>query len=130
VGVESWTILAEVIEEGGDDAWLDSLAVSLAGQLHEYGVEARRPPRTTPERAKGSTVAVATLVISLAGSPVLATLAGVLVEWVRRARGRRLRLTAGNATFEISSATTEQQEQALSSFLKAYLPANDRTGGQ
>ncbi len=96
------TISVTVVDNdaGAVDRLTRSLRTELLGLdvdevelIHSGGV---------PEGAKADAATVTSLVVALAGSPVLVQLGRVLRDWVNRANGRKLVVRDGKRSIEIT----------------------------
>jgi hypothetical protein len=71
-----------------------------------------------PEGAKGDSIAVGTLIMTLANSAVLAAACQVIRAWVIRGQARHATISYGeNRTLDITGATTAQQQELIDAFL-------------
>ncbi|MBV9315318.1 MAG: hypothetical protein JO100_16660 [Pseudonocardia sp.] len=119
---------AEVAEDGADEAWLGSIGSQLMRELRDHDVSVTRSETSAPPRAKSAAVeSVSTLMIAAASSPVATVIANVLMNWLLRGRERKVRLTIGESSIEMSSSTVQQQQMIVSSWLEAHLQDRDTT---
>ncbi|UOZ08319.1 hypothetical protein [Amycolatopsis sp. WQ 127309] len=112
-----------------DPAERDRLHRQLRAELLALDVTAADFASATepPPGAKGDASAITAIVVSLAGSPVLIQLVGLLRDWVRRGTDRTIRIVDGDRALEITSATARDNREAIEGFfaLDEGKPAKD-----
>jgi hypothetical protein len=103
-------------EDGADAGRLERLTAALRLELLELGVEEARLAREgrAPEGTKaGSTMWLGTLLVTLAGSPVLAAMVGVIAEWVKRDGARSATLRCGEHTLTLTGLSRDEQHRVV-----------------
>jgi Ca2+-binding RTX toxin-like protein len=113
-----------------------TVAVTIHGQTGEADADARQlrtellqldvdrvdlaAGADAPDGAKGvDTGTVSTLVVALAGSPVLVQLVGVLQDWVGRARHRTITVVDGDRKLQLTGGSTADSTRAIEEFFRA-----------
>jgi len=123
VSAAAVTVCVEISENGADDLRLDGLARSLLAELAGRDLAVERATEAGPQGAKsGVNLTLATLVVTCAGSPVIAQMLGVLRDWLRRREDRRITLTVNRSTFELSSTSASQEYIVVREWLEAQRP--------
>lgn len=113
------------IAEGPDaDAErLAQLTSSLRSQLLELDVDniGRGTDGPVPPGAKGLPGGeLGTLLVSLSDSAVLVALVGVLRSWLGRNKNRRVAISLGEDTLEVTNASAEEQAKLIESWLSSH----------
>jgi hypothetical protein len=103
---------------------LDAETRKLRKALLELDVEdVRLPEAVAPEGAKGTGTDIGSMVVSLGGSAVLASLVTgvcqVLRAWVTRDKDRRVVIEVGAHKLELTGGNAEQQARAIEAFKQA-----------
>jgi hypothetical protein len=104
-------LLVEIAEHGADPARLDELSRRLLRDLRDLGLDAARPTAPPPAGAKSaSAVAVASLLVGLAGRPALVALVNGLFGWLGPRRGN-VKISCGDRSIELSAATPAEGQR-------------------
>ncbi|TDB92491.1 hypothetical protein [Actinomadura sp. 7K534] len=104
-------VLVEIAESGADAARLDLLGRRLLRDLRDLGLDAERPAVQPPPGAKsGTSVAVASLLVGLAGTPALVALVNGLFGWLGPRRGN-VKISCGDRSIELSAATPAEGQR-------------------
>jgi hypothetical protein len=104
---EVFTISLTVVDD--DPEQIDDLTRQLAQELRATEadrVELIHAP--VPEGARSSAGTVASIVVAVASSPVLVSLAGVLREWVSRRNKRRMVIRDGDRSIEVTGYDVQE----------------------
>jgi hypothetical protein len=105
-------------EEGADSV------LRLRDELLELDVEAveQAVGGLAPARAKGPAGdAVGGLIVTLSDSAVLVALAGVLRSWVGRDRGRKVTISVGEDSLEVTGASRQEQARLIDAWLERHV---------
>ena len=70
-----------------------------------------------PPGAKSTTGAVTTIIVSLAGSPVLTQLVATLRDWVNRDKNRKIVIRDGDRAIELVGTSPDDNHAAIKAFL-------------
>lgn len=118
-------VRVQVVETGADEGQLEVLALLLRQELLMLDVRSVEPAGEgpAPEGSKGALAAVAGLLsVSLTpGLQVLGSVVAVIREWLRRSgSGRTVKLTIDGDVIELSSASSEMQQQLVDAFVRRH----------
>lgn len=106
---------------GGDIAAADDLAEQLRQEMTESGFDVRRPaPGAAPPGTKGDALSWAQLVVSFSGG--LPALVAAIRTFTQRDNKRKVTLTLGNDTIELTAHTSLQQQQLVDTWLERNSP--------
>jgi hypothetical protein len=105
------TLLVEIHEHGADPARLDQLSRHLLKDLRRLGLRTERQPVRAPAGTKsGSAVAVASLLVGLAGTPALKAFVTGIFDWLGPRRGS-VKISCGDRSVELSTATPAERRE-------------------
>jgi hypothetical protein len=105
--------------KGADARELDELTRSLSNELRQTEVHSveRVSEGEAPSGSKGDPITLGLLAVTLA--PIAATkVFDILVDWVKRAQGRTIKVTLGQNTIELSEASKDEREKLLNKWLQ------------
>jgi hypothetical protein len=121
-------VVLELHEAGADQARMDKLTMHVITQISGLDAKARRAVSAPPSGAKSGTgLAIATVLVACASSPVLAELIGLLRDWLNRRDDRGVRLTdKDGSSIELTRDSDEEDLALLQEWLKVQQndPAN------
>jgi hypothetical protein len=102
----------------------DRVARQLRRELLELDVESvvGTPEGQAPSDAKGDPVTIGALIVALSASGgVLTTVIATLKEWLsRRADGRRVSVTIGGDTIELSATSSQERRDLIDAFIQRH----------
>ena len=104
---------------GGDVGDADDLAGLLRQELHETGFDVERPAvGDAPPGTKGDALGWAQLAVSFSGG--LPALVALLRTFTHRDETRKVTMTLGDDTLELSGPTSTQQQQLVDAWLARH----------
>lgn len=103
----------EVSEDGADPARLDQSSRHLLRDLRKLGLPAELPAAQAPPGAKsGSAIAIATLLVGLAGTSASGSLVIGIFNWLGPRRGK-VKISYGDTSIELSAATRAERDRLI-----------------
>jgi len=102
-----------------DKEGLDELAQELSRDLRELdSVQSVEPVRVskTPERAKGPSIDIGTILIKIAEFGGLSAFVTVLATWLTRDKSRTLKLQLGENVIELTGLSKSEQAELVQWF--------------
>jgi Effector Associated Constant Component 1 len=101
-----------------DPGEVDRLSRQLRTELLDLDIESVDliEDADVPENAKSNAGAVTTIVVSLAGSPVLVQLGLALRSWVTRSQHRKIVVRDGDRSLELTGTTAEDNQKVIERF--------------
>lgn len=122
------TVLVEISQENADDARLDQLSRQLLDHLRKHGLQAGRATGRAPAGAKsGAAVAVASLLVALAGTPAMKAFVNGMFAWLGPRRAS-VKVSCGDSSIELSAATAEEQRELIEWLRTCHQETPDRDG--
>ncbi len=122
-------LLVSIGDKDADDERLEELALALRAELLATDVDAVRQARAGPApagtRAGLDIAMLGTLLVSVKMSAeAVGAVVGTVRSWLARGKStsHSVKLTIGDRTLELQSASSEQQERLIQEFLRE-LPA-------
>jgi len=112
-------IVVGISAKGADAKQLDELTRSLRNELRQIDVSSveRLSDGEAPPASKGDPFTIGWLAVTL--TPIVITKAlDLLVDWAKRAQGRNIKVTIGQNTIELPSATPKEREKLLNKWMK------------
>jgi hypothetical protein len=110
-----------VSSRGGDVGDADDLAGQLRQELHEAGFDVGRPTAgAAPPGTKGDALAWAQLAVSFSGG--LPALVAAIRTFTQRDETRKVTMTLGDETLELTGPTSTQQQQLVDAWLTRHSP--------
>ncbi|TDC60801.1 hypothetical protein E1200_29885 [Actinomadura sp. GC306] len=104
-------VVLEIAENGADAARLDLLSRRLLRDLRDLGLDAERLAVAPPAGAKsGTSGAVTSLVVGLAGTQALVAMINGLFGWLGPRRGN-VKISCGDRSIELSAATPAEGQR-------------------
>ncbi len=123
------TVLVEISESNADAARLDQMTRRLLGDLRRHGLQIERPAVQAPDGAKsGSAVAVASLLVALAGTPAANALVNGIFAWLGPRRAS-VKISCGDGSIELSAATAEEQRRLIEWLRTCHEETREREQG-
>jgi hypothetical protein len=110
---------AEIRESGADAERLDSLTTRLKRQLDQITVTAlERDHSAQPYGHKGiDSATIGSVIVAVASSSVLVETLRMISTWASSAKGRSVKVTYGDKSIELTSASVEDQESLVRDFV-------------
>ncbi len=108
-----------------DDERRDQLTRRLRAEIAGLAIDriAASGPARPPGAKSGDAGSVSQLLVTLTASGgVLASLVGLLSDWVGRQRGTRLSVSIDGDRIELASASSDEQRQLVQAFLARHRP--------
>lgn len=110
-----------VSSHGGDVGDAADLAGQLRHDLHETGFDVQRPTAgDAPPGTKGDAFPWAQLAVSLSGG--LPALVAAIHAFTQRDNTRKVTITLGDDTLELTGPTSTQQQQVVDAWLTRHSP--------
>jgi hypothetical protein len=108
-----------VADPGLDAEQLDEATSGLYRQLCELDLDSvERPSRgPAPEGARGDALEIATLLVTVADSRVVASVVEVLRRWLGVRPAGRIRLRLGDDEIEVEGLSTAEQQRLIREWL-------------
>lgn len=106
------TVRLKLSEANADLERLDDLSRSLMNELRHREIAVESQVTQVPSGAKSNTaITVGALMVAVANSPAVANLVTGILDWLRRGRERSVKLSYGDVSIELSSASKEEQRR-------------------
>jgi hypothetical protein len=126
-------VTVHVVEDGADEARLDTVTRYLRDELVQLDVDGVSPVREgeAPEGARGlDVVALGGLVVSLGTSQTLRAVVTAVRGWLRRSPQvpRTVRVEMAGDVLELTGATSADQERLVELFLSRHAAPAGATG--
>ena len=111
---------------GGDLGDADGLAGQLREELRETGFDVQRPAAgEAPPGTKGDALGWAQLAVSFSGG--LPALVAAIRALTSRDEARKVALTLGDDTLELTGPTSAEQQQLVDAWLMRHSPPRSTT---
>lgn len=105
------TLLVEIHDRDADLVRLDQLSRLLLRDLRRLGLDTERRPVRAPSGTKsGSAVAVASLLVGLAGTPALKAFVNGIFDWLGPRNGS-VKISCGDRSIELATATPGERRE-------------------
>jgi hypothetical protein len=104
-----------------DPGEVDRLSRQLRTELLDLDIDSADlvEDPDVPEGAKSNAGTVTTIVVSLAGSPVLVQLGMALRSWVTRSQHRKIVVRDGDRSLELTGTTAEDNQKVIERFFNS-----------
>jgi hypothetical protein len=108
------SVRIELFEGNADLERLDDLSRNLRNDLRHREISVDLLPARAPSGAKsGTAVTVGALVALVMSSPAVASLVTGIFDWLGRSRVRSVKISCGDKSIELSSATAEERRRLI-----------------